>query len=228
MRALLAIAGFCALAAAAQPAPQLTWEGQVDGIVVLHIHGRKLEVEYKQGKPVERQRVQFHNALPDTRQNVRVEVREGRGSVTVSGQPRIENDFSADVTIEDLQEGASFYSIAVYWDASDVLEERQAPMDHVTWSGRVDGEVVVVCGASRCESQAREGQTVGREKFKFTRPLPASEVRVTLDETSGRADIRILEQPSVRNQYRASVVLRALKGSAGPCSFVLSWPRPRK
>lgn len=228
MKALLVIAGFCAAVACAQPAPQLTWEGEVDGIVVLHIHGRKVELEYKQGAPVRKQRLAFHNALPDTRQSVRVEVREGRGSVTVTSQPRIENDFTADVTIEDRQDGASFYSLALYWEASDMTEERQTRRDHITWSGRVDGEAVIACAASRCESQAREGGPVGRERFKFTRPLPASEVRVTLDETSGRADIRVLEQPSASNNYRASIVIRALQGSAGQCSFVLSWPRPRR
>jgi hypothetical protein len=207
----------------AQQSPQFTWEGQVDGIVVLHVHGERVDVEYRQGAPVERQVFHFSSSLPDIRQNARVEVREGRGAVRVTQQPRIENNFTADVTIEDRQDGASFYSIGVYWD------ERGTPtgrMDHVTWSGRVDGEVVVGCRANRCEPVVRSGEPVGRPHTKFTRPLPNRDIRVWLDETGGRGDIKLLEQPAANNNFTAKVLIRAF-GGGGECSFILSWPRDK-
>jgi hypothetical protein len=222
---LMATIGFLCAAAVvhAQPGPQFTWEGQVDGIVVLHVRRERVDIEYRQGKPAERQSFHFIGSLPDLRQDVRVEVREGRGAVRVSQQPRIENNFTADITIEDRQDGASFYSIGLYWAESGTPSGR---MDHVNWSGRVDGEVTVECHAGQCDPSVESGQPVGRARAKFTRPLPNHDVRVWLDETGGRADIKILEQPSALNHYTVKVLVRAF-GGGGDCSFILSWPRER-
>ncbi len=207
----------------AQPGPQLTWEGQVDGIIVLHLHGERVEVEYRQGAPVERQVFHFTSSLPDIRQRLRVEVREGRGAVRVSQQPGIENNFTADVTIEDRQDGRSFYSIGVFWDELGTPTGR---MDHLTWSGRVEGEVMVGCRANRCEPVVQTGQPVGREHVKFTRPLPNHDVRVWLDETGGRGDVKIQEQPAASNNFTVKILVKAF-GGGGECSFILSWQRDK-
>jgi hypothetical protein len=212
-----------ALMAGAQPDPCFTWKGQVDGIIVLHIRGEHVDIEYQQGAPVERQSYQFYNALPDVTQNVRVQELEGRGSVRVTQQPGIDNNYTANVTIEDRQDGSALYSIALYWDEAVSVSGRR---DRVTWSGRVAGEAVVECKGARCQSTVQSGPPIGRERFKFTHPLPDSSVRVSLDDTNGRGDVRLLEQPSSRNSYTAKVLVRGFAGG-GQCSFVLSWPRLR-
>ena len=210
-------------AVTAQQDPRFTWKGVVDGIIVLHIRGEQVEIEYRQGAPVEREAFHFYSALPDLAQKVRLEVLESRGSVAVTEQPRIDNNYTASVTIEDRQDGSWPYSIALYWDEAAPLSGR---IDHLNWTGRVTGEVLVECRLSSCQSTVQSGDPVGRERFKFTRPLPDSDVRVTLDETGGRGDVRLMEQPSSQNGYKVKVRVRGLPGS-GECSFVLSWPRVR-
>lgn len=221
MRALPTAIFLCA-AAAAQNVPQFTWEGEVDGIAILHLRGNRVDLEYRQGEPVVRQAFRFRAPLPDLNQAVRVDVREGRGSVRVLAHPRLDNGYTASIAIEDRQDGASFYSIAVYWDRASPPSGR---MDRVVWSGTVDGDVVVSCRANRCETEG--GRLTMRVKSKFTRPLPEDAVPVTLDETSGSADIRLIEQPSPSNHYTARVQVRAMPGG-GECSFTLSWPRPAR
>jgi hypothetical protein len=231
MRILTLALGLIAVNLHAQSKPQFTWEGEVDGIVVLHINGKKLDIECRQGLPVQRQAFKFNSTLPDSRQDVRLEVREGRGGVLITEQPRIENSYTASVTIEDRQDGASYYSIALHWEAdrgsfSNEPDRAVGRMDHVEWSGHVDGDVIVECRESRCESKVQRGQPVTREKSKFSRPMAAEEMRVFLDRDDGPADFRLLEEPSSNNAYTAKVRIQAMPGG-GDCSFILSWPRPR-
>ena len=146
----------------AQDHSQFIWQGQVDGTVILHLSGKRLAVQIQDGAPVERQNFHFSDALPGTRQTVRVEVLEGRGFVHVIDPPSIENNYTLALAIEDRQPGSSFYSIALYWDTSNNAFERGAEKtDQVAWKGRVDQEAVVSCHRQSCVSSAdRVGLTV--------------------------------------------------------------------
>ncbi len=224
--------GCLAFQLSAEPKAQLTWEGEVDGILFLYIQGKELKLEHKQGQPVARQKFKFFAALPDSRQHIRLEVRQGRGSVRITEQPGIENSYTAAVSIEDRQDGAGFYSIALYWDAdrgSFANEPSRAVgrMDSVSWSGHVDGEVIIECGEEHCESKPQRGPAVTREKSKFSHPMPSDELRVFLDRTDGPAEFLVLEEPSARNDFHTKVKIRSMPGG-GDCSFLLSWPRPRR
>jgi hypothetical protein len=207
--------------------PQFLWQGQVDGTAILHIHGKTLTVQIKEGGPVEQQQFHFSDQLPDTRQNVRVETLQGRGSVRVIDQPNTDNQYTLTVQIEDLQPGSSFYSIALYWDASDNAFVRGAPrVDTVTWSGRVDHAVVVSCQAKGCRSSAESGAVpVVNEHFRFSKPLPARETEVRLEGMEGRGEIRLIDQPRERNQYTAKVSIRDLGPGAADYTFTLVWNR---
>ena len=98
--------------------PQFVWEGDVDESAVLHIRGDRLEVENPRGERVQHQRYRFFHLPPDSRQQVRLEVVEGRGSVRITQQPALENDYTIAIDIDDRQEGRGHYSIALHWDAS--------------------------------------------------------------------------------------------------------------
>jgi hypothetical protein len=223
---------FCALCAAPLAAvpgdePQFVWQGQVDGIAILHLHGKQLAVQIQEGGPVERQQFHFSDALPDVRQKVRVEVLEGRGYVHVIDQPSIENHYTLAVGIEDRQAGSAFYSIALYWDASNNTFDRGAEKtDKVTWSGRVDHSAIVSCQAKSCTSSVEHGATpVADEHFKFSKPLPDRDTEVRLEAPEGRGEIRLIEQPRQRNHYTARVSIRDSGAGAGDYSFTLVWNR---
>jgi len=209
----------------AQNRPQFVWQGQVDGIVILHLHDKRLDVQVQEGSPVERQQFQFHDPLPDTGQNVRLEVQEGRGLVHIVDQPKLDNHYTSAVAIEDRQPGSSFYSIALYWDASTAVFEHPGRNDKVAWSGRVDRQATISCRAKSCVAAALNGVPVADEHFKFSRPLPNHAVEVSLEHPEGRGEIRLIEQPSERNQYTARVLIRDLQSGSGEYSFALIWPR---
>jgi len=209
----------------AQNRPQFVWQGQVDGIVILHLRDKRLDVQVQEGSPVERQQFQFHDRLPDTRQDVRLEVREGRGLVHIVDQPRLDNHYTSAVAIEDRQPGSSFYSIALYWDASTAVLEHPGRNDKIVWSGRVDRQATISCRAKSCVAATLNGMPVADAQFKFSRPLPNHAVDVRLEQPEGRGEIRLVEQPSERNQYTARVLIRDLHSGSGEYSFVLTWPR---
>lgn len=231
---------FGAGALAAQPAPQFVWEGQVDGTVVLHILADKVQVETKKGFPAQNERPQFFAPLPDSRQNARLEVREGRGQVRITQQPTAENDYTLDVTINDLQDGSSFYSIALFWDTNrgsyrneSSAKKRRASekeVQNVTWTGRVDGDALIVCRGNVCQVTVSSSQPVANIRYHFTNSLPNEPVKVSLDGVQGKGQIQLLEQPAASNQFAAKVLIRNPSGGANDYSFTLSWmpPKPPK
>ncbi len=238
MRTIL-LAGMIRLGVA-QEQPQLVWEGDVDGVSILYVRRDRLQVEDKQGLPVQRQRFRFYDSLPARRQDVEIEAVEGRGRVRIYQQPGPENQYTLAVLIEDPPAGSGFYSLRAYWAAaggffggSRVEPPRRPAYDsgrgeRLTWSGRIDGEVIVSCRGDSCEPELVRGQPVVRDRFQFSRPLPAQEVAVSLEETGGRGEIRLVEQPAERNGYTAKVLIRDSQGGAGDYSFTLAWARPSR
>src|SRR5277367_3172305 len=171
-----------ALVLGAQERPQFVWQGKVDGSAILRLAGKRLTVEVKGGGPVERQKFHFTDALPGTGQNVRLEVLQGRGSVHVVDQPGIENKYTFSMAIEDRQPGNSFYSIALYWDASGNLFESGQRPDRVSWTGLVDETAIVSCRVRTCVSTADHGEQVSGVRFKFSHPMPEREIDVRLED----------------------------------------------
>jgi hypothetical protein len=217
-----------ACAAVAQDRPQFVWQGQVDGIAILYLHGNRMDVQIKEGAPIEQQQFRFYHALPDIRQDAKLSVIEGRGYVHIIAQPRLDNQYTLGIEIEDRQPGSSFYSISAYWNASDRFFEKlrgEGPSEKITWSGRVDEEAVVSCQSKSCVSNSARGAPVASERFKFSRPLPNRATEVTLEQTEGRGDIRLVEQPSERNHYTARVSIRDPQSGASDYSFTLVWNR---
>jgi hypothetical protein len=157
-----------------------------------------------------------------------MEVREGRGYARILEQPRLDNNYTLSVQVEDRQDGSSRYTLAFYWHSGPAFVNRPIEKrgEKVVWSGRVEGESIVECRRDKCEARATDGGVVGRGNFRFTRPLPARDVTVSLDKTDGRGEIRLLEQPSQANGYAASVHIRDHQGGAGNYSFTLVWASP--
>jgi hypothetical protein len=220
----------------AQDQPQMVWEGQVDGVIVLRVRGNRIDIEERQGLPVQRQRFRFFERLPDSRQSARLAVVEGRGHARILEQPRLENNYTLSVLIEDPQGGSSFYSLAFYWESGGRFFGPAAPGpaysaergESLTWSGRVDGETIVSCRREECVAESLRGGSATRDRFRFSRPLPARDTQVSLDRTEGRGQIRLIQQPREENDFTARVHLRDPQGGAGDYSFSLVWARPSR
>jgi hypothetical protein len=214
----------------AEAAPQFVWQGQVDGVAILHLQGKTLTVQTQFGGPVERQVFRFSAALPDVRQDVRLQVLEGRGYVHVVDEPSVENHYILAVEIDDRQPGSSFYSIALDWDTSSSAFERGAPkVEKLSWRGRVDRAVVVSCREKSCTSTAEPGTVSGApvadEHSKFSKALPDRDTEVRLEDTEGRGEVRLTQQPRQNNQYTAQVSIRDPGPGSGDYAFSLEWNR---
>mgnify|MGYP006927112621 CR=1 FL=1 len=211
--------------------PQLVWKGEVEGVVMLRIQKKQVTAA-GEGRVVGRPVFRFAQPLPERRQEVRVEALEGRGSVRILDQPRADNGYSLAVIIEDRQAGSSPYSLAFYWDGDAFADEfdilRARRRETLTWSGRAEDEVIVSCRRSFCEAATTGGTPVQGGRARFTKPLPDRRVTVALLETSGRGDLRLLEQPSESNQYTARVLIRDPQPGSGDYSFKLAWLAPKQ
>ena len=225
-----------------QQQPQLVWEGKVDGTSVLHIRGKRLDIEDKQGAPVGRERHRFFDSLPETRQDAQMEIGQSRGRVRIMQQPRPDNNYTLSVEIEDQPGGRSMYSLAFFWRTADRRSPSawlDAPVnrpsqrslqrgeERVVWSGRVDDEAVIECRGRECRTQQVRGGQVERDRFTFTEALPNREFRVSLDNVQGRGETQLIEQPSSSNGYAAKVRIRDHQGGAGDYAFSLYWTAPR-
>jgi len=213
-----------------QDRPQLVWQGEVEGVATLYIKGKRVETQEKRGSAF-RHHFHFYHRLPDSSIDARMETTGGRGYVHILEQPRVDNDFTLAVRIEDRQSGSAPYSLAFYWDTSSDRMENSRDFSRggrLTWKGRVDDEVVVSCRQSTCEANAANGQQVLHEDYKFLKPLPASEVEVNLEKNEGRGEIRLLEPPLEKNNYTARVLIRDPQAGASDYSFTLMWARSSK
>jgi hypothetical protein len=222
----------------AQPGPQFAWQGQVDGVSILHVRGTRTDIEDRQGNPVQKDRFRFFDRLPELKQNVRMEVLEGRGNIRIIEQPSPNNNYTLSVQIEDKQPGAGLYSLVFYWQSGGGSQqagyfaprhsEPRTGEDRLTWSGRVDEEVDISCRGNDCRPESLRGQPVMRDRFVFSRPLPSAAVRVRLDDVQGRGDVRIMEQPSENNGYTTKIRVRDSQSGAGDYAFSLFWNQPSR
>ncbi len=193
----------CAATGLAQ-SPAFTWEGQVEKNTVIYIHDKKVEA-----KPhIEGSHFYFVDPLPDARQQVRLQVKEGRGSVQITDQPRLENDFTLAISIQDLQDGPGFYSIALYWDSDrggiqEPPKRRGKESRGLTWYGGVDGKIRVMVRGNSFSSEVVDGQPATDERAVFARPLPdRADLNIVLKRIKGRGAVELVERPSSRNGYQ--------------------------
>ena len=118
----LALLMFIAGTMLAQDRPNRTAAIRLAGPGGWHRHfvpaWNKVDVRVQEGAPIQQVQFHFYDPLPDARSNARLEVIQGRGYVHVIDQPRLDNQYTLAISIEDRQPGSSFYSLALYWDAS--------------------------------------------------------------------------------------------------------------
>ncbi|MEK7831996.1 MAG: hypothetical protein AAB401_12960 [Acidobacteriota bacterium] len=208
------------------------WEGVVDGTSTVRIRGRRVDVETYSGLPVQRQKYEFTDALPRTATNMQLVVFDGRGRIRLVETPRPNNDYTAVVRIDDRSGGRDFYSFELRWNDRDYRDngggwsgDSRRNSDYVTWSGRVDGESIIRFRSDQVFDQIINGQGVYGERYRFSAPLPSSSVDVSLSNTQGRGEILIVEQPSRRNNFTTTVMVRDRQNGAGNYSFTLAWPK---
>jgi hypothetical protein len=211
-----------------QDSPQLIWQGEVADGCVLHIRGNRVDAAAECLAPGSRPRFHFYARLPERRQQVRLEVVEGRGSVRVLEQPRLDNQYTLTVRIEDRQPGSSLYSLAFHWEPDRIFTKPRGRREKLTWRGRVEGETIVSCRGRTCEARLPDGGPIAGGEARFTKPLPSREVAVNLEQSDGRGQIRLVGQPRESNGYAAQVLISDPQRGSSEYRFTLVWTQPRR
>ena len=91
------------------------------------------------------------------------------------------------------------------------------------WRGEVDGVDEIQIRGSSVRVNHLEAQPIQNQDYRFSAPLPRSDVRVKLVKKKGRGKVRLIEQPSSRNNYTATVEVDDSKGGSDRYEFELRW-----
>jgi hypothetical protein len=110
--------------------------------------------------------------------------------------------------------------------ASPALGLKALEIESFRWRGEVDGIDDILVRGSQVKIEHVSALPIQSQDHRFSAPLPFAEVDVQLQVVKGRGSIRILEQPSKRNQYTAVVRVDDQDHSGSErYEFELSWSR---
>jgi hypothetical protein len=98
--------------------------------------------------------------------------------------------------------------------------------EYFRWRGRVDGVDDIFIQGSKVWIEHVSAQPIQKQDHRFSAPLPFAEVDLELEVRKGRGDVRIMQQPSQRNEFTAVVrVDDQDNGGDADYEFELSWSR---
>jgi len=92
----------------------------------------------------------------------------------------------------------------------------------LTWSGDVDDTATIAITGRTVRTTANAGG-IRSERRTLRGQLPRDDVRVNLDRRDGRGSVRIIQQPSSRNNYTTLVRIEDKEKGRDRYSFTLDW-----
>lgn len=93
----------------------------------------------------------------------------------------------------------------------------------VFWRGMVDDRIQLVISGNQIETRTISGRSYPDGTYSFTSALPAREVSVAATRTRGRGSVRILQQPSKANGFKAIVEIYDDGGGARDYQLDIFW-----
>ena len=112
---------------------------------------------------------------------------------------------------------AFFLVLALSVTAGVSAEER------FRWRGRVDGVDDILVRGHDVEIDHLKWKPIQEQDYRFTAPLPRWDVEVELQTIKGRGRVRLMEQPSARNDYTAVVRIEDERSGDAEYEFELRW-----
>jgi hypothetical protein len=100
---------------------------------------------------------------------------------------------------------SALLSLALMIGATSALSAQERLFE---WVGRVDGETRVFMRGNDVWTQDVRGRQNRRSQARISRALPARTGQVRVQLVDGRGDVRVIQQPSSRNNYTAVVSVR--------------------
>ncbi len=117
-----------------------------------------------------------------------------------------------------------FVSDAAAFGNGNGVEAKNAVQSwDMTWSGQVDDRVQIRVQNRNARVRVLSGQSVRGASSNFRSSLPRRNVNVRVNKRDGRGDVRVIEQPSSRNNYTALIEIYDDKGGSDNYRFELTW-----
>lgn len=113
---------------------------------------------------------------------------------------------------------AIFGAVFIFGNAQSVNAQTT-----MTWSGRVDDVVEVVIRGRNADTQTISGKTFRDGRARFDGRGGRRQGRARVNKEEGRGKVRIVQQPSRRNNYTTIVRVEDKKGSDDRYRFTVEW-----
>jgi hypothetical protein len=223
-----------AATAQAQQRELFQWNGRVDQEVQLTLSGRTLSTSNLGPTEPGSRGTNVLAALPRTDGEVTVSVLDGRGTVNVLQQPTARNGYTTIIRVRDPQGGVGSYRINAYWQpvaAGEVgppfnrdrgvgrnIGNRTALM----WSGDVDDNLEILLQPSGVSYRTVRGAPPRGVQSAVSR-IPSGNVELQVNETEGRGQIVVTQQPTAENGYTARIRVRDPQPGYGHYAFNVTW-----
>jgi len=224
--------------AGAQQRQVFQWAGRVDQEIRLTISGRNLtSTNIGPSEPGAR----LSNVLtpvPRTDGEISLGVLEGRGQVDVLQQPTARNGFTTIVRIRDPQGGAGAYRINGFWQpsAAGEVERPYGPPNGrgrglgrdlgnrvaLMWSGDVDDNLEILLQPSGVSYRTVRGASPRGVQSAINR-MPRSDAELEINQTEGRGQVVVTQQPTAENGYTARIRIRDPQPGYGHYAFNVTW-----
>ncbi len=120
-----------------------------------------------------------------------------------------------------LTAAAALAGALVVGQAAGLAAQRGRPL--FEWSGRVDGEVVLIMRGDRLWPEAAPGNLLAPTHFQVQDRLPREDGVVRVRVESGRGLVEVAQQPSRVNRYTTRIRIRDDAPGAGVYRLVAFW-----
>ena len=220
---------------------QLVWQGTLQGTHDLLIRKSTVVIQDVSGPSATNVAYRFTVPLPKEDLVVSLDPRMTRGYVHVVQEPKMENDYTLRIRIEDRQDGAAPYLLAVTWktegpevslaslqtprkpvrphdEAWDVEGKRLKITCQATWTGVVEGSARL--SMKDGEAHVVQGRASGHLDLIEGTAWPKSAYHPAVVATSTDTQAKVLEQPTSKNGYTLSIELRA---NSSPVTIEIAW-----
>ena len=115
---------------------------------------------------------------------------------------------------------SALLSVALMFGATSALSAQERLFE---WAGRVDGETRVFMRGNDVWAQDLSGRDNRLGRARVSRTLPARAGQVRVQRVDGRGDVRVIQQPSSRNNYTAVISIRDDGRRADRYRFAAYW-----
>jgi hypothetical protein len=206
------------------------WRGRVDREVRIVMRGGTVWTQEVSGRPTRGAQALVSRALPSQTGQVRLQLLDGRGDVSVIQQPSSSNNYTTIARIYDPSAGADRYRVAAFWVPAGRGGWAGGDIDPgfargmLRWTGAVDDQVEIRIQGRDVNTRTLSGNGARDVRASLSgRALPRRDVTVSVRERAGRGTVTVVQQPDRWNGYTAVIRIRDRQGGFGYYDLDVSW-----